>query len=521
MAEDKEKEGGAKQNKEFQALIRNAQKRKQQGEIRNALKAYLEALKLAPNLPDLHYEIGRLFEEEKEIDNAIHYYHNALHLRPHYADVHYQLALIHEQQKEINYAIQHYDSAIQAKPDFFQALNNLGNIYQEQGVFSKASRYYKQALKIKPNDVQLLNNLALSLNERKLDTDSDELYQHLLKLDPKNVEVHWNYGQLLLKTGEYARGWKEFEYRFKRSNYELICYPHRYPKEKKWKGTALPIKNGQEAKLLIHFEQGRGDIIQFVRFLPQAKERAQAKIIFHCPQDLARLFNGQLGIHQIIPYEQKPVEPDKYTAWASLLSLPALLDTKEETFSHYVPYLKANMSLAAAWRLRLDHLAQRKMRIGIVWAGNPNHSQDHLRSCQLEHFAPLLNIKEVYWFSLQKGPASRALFTPRGQTLVRHTGLINFTDQITDFAETAAVLLNLDLVITVDTAVAHLAGALGKPVWLLLSYVNDWRWMYERQDSPWYPSASLFRQKKPNDWTGLMQEVHHELLRVLENIRIL
>lgn len=520
MAEKKEKESGAQQNKEFQSLIRHAQKYLQAGETHNALKTYLEALKLAPNLPDLHYQVGHLFESIQEIDNAIHYYHNALHLRPHYADVHYQLALIYEARKEWNYAIQHYESAIHAKPDFFQAFNNLGNLYQEQGNFEKASQYYKEALRIKPNDLKLLNNLALSLNERRLDSESNELYQQILKLDPKNVEVHWNYGQLLLKMGNYTQGWPEYEYRFKRDNYETLCYPHRYPEKSKWKGTSLENKTGEKPTLFIHFEQGRGDILQFVRYIPLAKARSQAKIIFHCPTDLVRLLNGQLEIDKIIEYQQAPVDMTQYSAWISLLSLPAILDVKEETLIKTVPYLKPNMSLATAWGLRLDHLNNKKMRIGIVWAGNPTHSQDAYRSCQLEDFTPLLQIKEVYWISLQKGQVARVVFTPRGQTFVRHTGLICFADQLTDFAETAAVILNLDLIITVDTAVAHLAGALGKPVWLLLPYINDWRWMYDRHDSIWYPSIYIFRQEKINDWKNVFQKASDELVKILNQIRL-
>ncbi len=267
-----------------------------------------------------------------------------------------------------------------------------------------------------------------------------------------------------------------------------------------WNGESLDGKT-----ILLHAEQGFGDTLQFIRYAPQVAKRG-GSVIVECPIELSTILRGVEGINRIIT---KGDSWPSYDVQSSIMSLPLIFGTTPDTIPSQ-PYLSVPPDRIAAWRERLGNPDARH-RVGIVWAGRPEHKNDRRRSMRLDQFAPLTEIKSANFFTLQKGPAAaQAATPPPGMSL------IDFTSDLHDFVETAALITNLDLVICVDTSIAHLAGAIGKPVWLLLPHAPDWRWMLNRTDTPWYPTMRLFRQPSPGDWPAVMADVTRALAQRCE-----
>jgi hypothetical protein len=267
-----------------------------------------------------------------------------------------------------------------------------------------------------------------------------------------------------------------------------------------WDGSYL---NGKS--ILVYTEQGIGDSIQFVRYLPMVKEQSGC-VIVECQQSLCRLLKNCVGIDEIIEMTSHGKSPMKFDVQIPLLSLPGIFDATVDSIPQNLSYIKPDPVLVSQWRSMFD--CDNNLKVGIVWAGNPKHKNDRNRSCSLKDFAHLTSIRGLTFYSLQKGLASvEANNHPKGMKI------INLDNELNDFADTAAAIDNLDLVIAVDTAVAHLAGAIGKPVWTLLPFVPDWRWMLKRSDSPWYPSMRLFRQRQLYDWDGVFDQVRKSLFK--------
>jgi hypothetical protein len=273
-------------------------------------------------------------------------------------------------------------------------------------------------------------------------------------------------------------------------------YPLR-PQSPRWDGKPYP-----KAVILIHDEQGLGDTLQFVRYMPLVKERC-AKTILETRKELVSLLAGVPGIDEIV------IRPDRASMQAPcdfhmpLMSLPGLFQTTPETIPGGVPYLQADSEKSEAWS---SSLPSDGLRVGLVWAGRPQHTNDKNRSCRLADLMPLLTLEDTIFVSLQKGPASEQL-----KELPKEVSVLDINQQLQDFSDTAAVVTNLDVVVTVDTAMAHLAGAMGKQAFLLVPFIPDWRWGARRLDSPWYPSMRLFRQSKPNEWPAVVSRVHKAL----------
>jgi hypothetical protein len=310
-----------------------------------------------------------------------------------------------------------------------------------------------------------------------------------IALQPDASTAHFNLGLTLLLKGQLAEGFKQMQWRFKtpemRSFRPKLAQPL-------WDGSDLP---GQQ--ILLYGEQGLGDIIMFSRYAPLVASRG-ARVLLMVPPPLVSLMQTLDGVESVIPATQ-PL-PD-FDVHAPLMSLPMIFGHDESTIPSKAPYLRADPVRAEAWKSRLaDHLHQRA--VGLAWAGNPKHRNDRNRSVPPAQLAPLAAVQSVAWVSLQKEASSSDR---------PNLPLLDWTSQLSDFADTAALIHNLDLVITVDTAVAHLAGAIGKPTWLLLPYVPDWRWMLNRADSPWYPSMRLFRQTQRGDWSAPVQTIVGEL----------
>jgi hypothetical protein len=311
-----------------------------------------------------------------------------------------------------------------------------------------------------------------------------ECNQQALTLEPNNANAHWNKAQILLLLGRIKEGWKEYEWRKKCADFSLLVWQ---PGGPPWDGSDLDGKT-----ILIYCEQGFGDSIQFIRYARLLAEMG-AQVIVKCQPKLQALFKTIPGVDRAITRSDKTAP---YHFQASLLSLPCLLKTDIETIPAQVPYLFLPTQASR------DLISDGKRKIGIVWAGSPSHKNDQNRSMSLKHFEPLLDIDEITFYSLQFGERSQDIIS-----LGFDHALTNLEQDLDGFMPTAAMLEKLDLIISVDTSTAHLAGALGRPIWTLLSFVPDWRWMLGRDDSPWYPTMRLFRQSAPGDWKGVIEDV--------------
>lgn len=374
-------------------------------------------------------------------------------------------------------------------PDFH---NNLGLCLRIQGRLDEAITAYRQALAINPRYAAAHNNLGLDLQATGNCTEAVTHYEEAIRQQPDFAEAHWNLGLARLLLGDLTRGWSEYEWR-------LRCQPFSadgltLDKMALWQGQPLDGKT-----LLVRREQGAGDTLQFLRFVPELI-RHGARVLLDVPSELAALTTS-LGAGIELIDRNAPLPHFDY--YINLLSLPHRLGITLENLSAKTPYLHPEERRVTLWQERLKNYTER--RIGLVWGGNPNHTNDRNRSCPLLTLQPLFEIPGVTWFSLQKGDSVIQLAAQASGTLV------DLGPQLHDYSDTAAALQAMDLLITVDTSVAHLAGTIGTPVWVLLPYAPDWRWLIVRNDSPWYPSMRLFRQWKPSDWDGVCAQLKNAL----------
>jgi len=317
-------------------------------------------------------------------------------------------------------------------------------------------------------------------------------FEQAIAAEPKFAEAHWNLGLALLTLGELPRGWREYEWR-------LQCQPFgddglNLAGVTPWRGEPLAGRT-----LLVRREQGAGDTAQFLRFLPGLCDRG-ARVLLHVRPEMAALARSVDPRAELVDPAAPLPAPDYYV---NLLSLPRWLEVTLDVLPGPMPYLHADPARSEHWRSRLAGYPGR--RIGLVWGGNPKHKNDRNRSCPLAVFKPLLDLPGISWFSLQKGDPARQLAE------LDRSGIIDLGSDLKDFADTAAVLDNLDLLITVDTSVAHVAGALGRPAWVMIPKAPDWRWLLDREDSPWYPSLRLFRQEGVSGWHGVRDRIAEAL----------
>lgn len=322
-----------------------------------------------------------------------------------------------------------------------------------------------------------------------------KLYEQALNVEPEHPVVHLNRGVALLLKGRWPEGWKEYEWRIK-CDVPRPIYPHRLS-GCRWKGGPFSGQN-----LLVHGEQGLGDAIQFARFLPMVKARG-GRVVLETHASLIKLFETLDGVDQIVELSSHQAPQIDYDTYIPLCSLAGLFGATPQNIPGTVPYLHADPQKTAQWR---TCLAPDTFNIGIVWAGSDTYPE---RSCSLKDFAGLGQIPGINWIGLQKGPAAKQVGHASGFEIA------NWGEAFRDFSDTAAAMANLDLIISIDTSVAHLAGALGKPVWLLLPRVPDWRWLLGRADTPWYPSMRLFRQSKQTDWHTVMEQIALGLQRIV------
>ena len=387
-------------------------------------------------------------------------------------------------QRKYDEALAVYGQLVTDTPLLFAAWNNQGTTLLEMGRFEEAVASYLQALELAPDTHDARVALATCYQALGMVEEALTACETVLAADPGNAEAHWNRSLLLLLQGDYQEGWREYEWRWKKRNFSS---PQRNFPQPRWHGEAAPGKT-----ILVHAEQGFGDTLQFCRYVPLLTALG-ARVIFECHPPLVNLMSSLGGDVKVIGMGQPLPHFDLHVP---LLSLPLIFNTTLETIPDTTPYLKTSAA-DLTWR----HLVpeDKLLKVGLCWAGKTY--PDPRRSCPSKLLAPLAGIEGVAWYSLQLGWQEELPFP-----------MIDLTSHFRDFSDTATLIAQLDLVVTVDTAIAHLAGALCKPVCLMLPYASDWRWLTAREDSPWYPTMKLFRQGKPDSWQEIVQRVRKYLV---------
>jgi tetratricopeptide (TPR) repeat protein len=460
------------------------------GRLDDAISCLDLAAQILNGMAGVHNNLGIAFRRKGELNRAIAWYGQALSLQPDYAEAANNLGEALFQNGQIEPAIAACRQALAMRPDYLEAELNLGNALRRAGRPREAVEAYEKAQALRPNYAPAHDNMANAFNAMGEFEQAERHYRRAAELDPAYPSPRWNLGLIHLRRGEFERGWELYDWRLKMPGMNLRADVPGAA----WDGSELGGR-----RILLVAEQGLGDAIQFVRYAPMVRRRG-GRVVLACPRELLSLLSRADGVDEAIAVDGPLPGAEAHCA---LLSLPRIFGTNLSNIPGHVPYLAAEPALKEQWRARMDE-DQRPAdqsraappRIGLAWAGGPRHREDHLRSFSLSVLAPLVEARpEARFFSLQVGEASWEVSGPPPGMEI--SGICS---QVKDFSDTAAIIENLDLVITADTAVAHLAGALGKPVWVMLPFVADWRWMSGRTDSPWYPTMRLFRQEKAGDW---------------------
>jgi tetratricopeptide (TPR) repeat protein len=458
-----------------------------------AVVHFAKAVELEPERPEAHYNLGRAQQGLGRLTQARESYERAIALRPDYPEANNSLAVVLAP-NEPEQALACFRRAIAARPEYADAHNNMGIALQELGRHEQAVASYRQALALKPDHAEAHNNLGLSLRDLDRHEEALACFEMAQAIKPDYVDAHVNEALVRLALGDYARGWKKYPWRLLTANFS-----------KGKKRPAQPLWLGHwdisDKTILLHGEQGLGDTIQFARFVP-AVAQLGGKVVLAVQRPLTALMAGLQGA-SVVRGQGDPVPA--FDAFCPLPSLPLAFKTTLETVPADVPYLSAPAHRVAQWRPLLDALP--RPRVGLMWTrGGSPHDR---RSVPLRLLLPLLELRGIQFVALQKE-------LPERETgLFASTGVPSFFgERLTDLADTAAIIAMLDLVITIDTSIAHVAGALGKPMWVLLPYAADWRWLRQRSDSPWYPTARLFRQPAPGDWQGALRQVAEGLRKL-------
>jgi tetratricopeptide (TPR) repeat protein len=476
-----------------EAIANFAQALVDAGAYDDAVTACRHAIALRPGHAEAYLALGNALRGLARWEEAITAYRQALALRPNAAAAWNNLGIALTERGDLVAAVEALQRAILFEPANPALQTNLAATLRKLGDLDGALRACRLALELKPDHVEAYNGLGLVLADQSRLAESEAAFRQALALAPDYADAHLGLALTLLLQGRLPEGWAQYEWRWRCP--PLVHLPRRFSKPL-WDGSDLAGRT-----LLLHAEQGFGDTLQFVRFLAQAPAWG-GPVVLECQPPLHRLLRMSFPAVPLVA-RGEPLPP--FDVQAPLLRVPHLLGTTLDTLPAATPYLRVDAGLAAAWAARLAGPPGR--RVGLVWSGNPDHREDHRRTLPPDYLAPLLAAgagaaPPVRFFSLQKGERAARL-----ADLQAHAPVADLGPDLADFADTAAALLSLDLVITVDTAVAHLAGALGRPVWTLLAYAADWRWLRGRDDSPWYPTMRLFRQDGPGDWSPVIARV--------------
>ncbi len=458
----------------------------QEGRWAEAERIYGEVLASHPEHPDALHLLGVLRAQTGNAQAAAVLIARAIEQNPQAPAYHNNLGNVMQDLGRLEESLLCYEEALRLAPDYFEALVNRGNALNKLDRFAEALSCYLEAQRLRPEDASVYVNLGRALVEEGLLEEGLACIAEALRLEPENAQGHAVRALALLLRGDLRRGFAEYEWRWR-----LESGRRRAFSQPLWDGAPL-----EGRRILLHAEQGLGDTIQFLRYAPLVAARG-GRVIVECQRGLVELAATVEGVEQAVAAGDPLPEFDLH---APLLSLARIVDTTLETIPARTPYLRGPASAEPPLP------EEAALRVGLAWAGNPAHANDRRRSLDLAALGPLGGVEGVVLLSLQKGPrAEQAEKPPGGLRLVR------LPDPWNDLPWLAAVIERLDLVITVDTMHAHLAGALGRPVWVLLPFAPDWRWMLGRDDSPWYPTMRLFRQPARGAWSAVIERVANEL----------
>jgi Flp pilus assembly protein TadD len=458
----------------------------QRGDHAAAIDLIGQAITLKPDFADFRTNmaaalkaVGRLAEAEAECRRAIA-------LTPQSAKAFYALATILQLQGRLDDALDAYRQTLALSPGHADARANLGTTLLAAGRLDEAAHECERSVAERSGNPHAHYNLGLVRQEQGRPRDAIACYRQAIALNPDYADAHWNAALQHLALGEYASGWAQYEWRWRRPN-----YPAKRFAERAWDGGNLTGRT-----ILLTAEQGFGDTFQFIRYAAHVK-RLAGTVIVECQPALKQALAYTAGIDRLVGQGEPLPAFDRH---AAMLSLPRLLGAELDNIPAKTPYIRPDPLRVAAWRGRIKRDAGRN--VGLVWRGNPGNSDDWKRSMDIETATRLTGIPGINLFGLQIDATADEI----GR--LSHDGAFrDYGPDLSDWADTAALIATLDLVITVDTAVAHLAGAMGRPVWVMLSAVPHWSWLRERRDSPWYPTARLFRQTSPGDWRGVVDAV--------------
>ena len=458
----------------------------------HAARHFETALTLEPKRPEANYNLGHALQTLDRRGEARACYERAIALRPDYVEAHNSLGVLLAPDRP-DEALASFERAVAIRPGFADAHNNAGNVLHDLGRHNDALASYRRALAAKPDHAAAHNNVGMALRELNRHEEAVASFEMAQTIKPDYVEAHVNESLVRLALGDYATGWKKYAWRRLTANFS---YGRKNPPRPLWLGQwDIAGKT-----ILLHGEQGLGDTIHFCRYVPLVAEQG-ARIVLAVQRPLAALISTLAGV-SVLRAQGEPIPP--FDGYCPLPSLPLAFKTTLESSPAHMPYLSAPPDRIERWRPIIGVIG--RPRIGLMWAGAGGTPHNRRRSIALRLLAPLLDLPNFHFVALQKE-------IPDDDVAHLHaSGMASFLgERQADLADAAAMIAMLDLVITVDTSIAHVAGAMGKPVWVLLPFSADWRWLRGRSDTPWYPSARLFRQPTPGDWQSVVMQVERAL----------
>lgn len=460
------------------------------GDLEHGILAFCKAIELKPEYSQAYNNLGLVFLQKNQLPEAEAFFQRALQLAPEDFHIYHNIGLLLLEKKHYIEAKYYFEQSIQLCPGLAEGYNHLGIAHEELNEDDEAEAAYRKALTLNALYAEAYYNLGNLLKTDKRLAEAEALYKKALTVKSNFQQAQFALSSLYLLQGRFDEGWAKYD------EFRIQSFSKKPDSIPCWQGEDL---SGQS--ILLFYEQGFGDTIQFVRYVREVAEQA-AKTTVWLQQPLASLFGYVFP--QVKIYCNSKAPTDQYDVACAIPSLPRLLKATEENLSGE-PYIKPLPQVVKHWQKKLQvKVSSQNQRIGLVWSGNPAHHNDHNRSIPLNLFQELFALPHIAWISLQVGDRAQ-------EAQEFSSNLLDFSAELTDFAQTSGLIHHLDLVISVDSAVAHLAGAMGKRTWLLLPFDPDWRWQQERCDSPWYDSIRLFRQKSKGNWQDVIQKVKNEL----------
>lgn len=510
----------------------------QQGNAQASIEFIEQAIAINPDIPEFHVNLANALQTLNHCDKAIAHLAQAISLNTQSAEAHFTLGNILSEQKKYDESITEHEKVIAINPIHWGAHNNLGNVYQKLDQHEKAIRLYENILSHNPNDLGTYYNLANSFKSTNQLDRAIVAFQKVVTLDHSHADAYFDLGKLYAEVDDTEKSINHYDKSTQLNpNYKKLAFNHSaiyltqgklklgfYLYENRWsqydsnQHTPHPLWLGEESidgkNLLILYEQGLGDTIQMIRYV-SLLQKNHVNCWIQIPTTLLSLMERSFkNIKWIMlaPAFSKdtflvPLKPIKGIDYCTYtMSLPLAMKTFEESdIPNHTPYLIADVGKSQKWRKKLGN--SNKLKVGLVWRGNPTNQTDYYRSMSLSILEPLFDIKNIEFITIQKD-----LTNDEKNILSKHENVSSYDNELVNFDESAALIMNLDVVISICSSPAHLAAALGKNTWVMLPLRSDWRWLLDRHDSPWYPSARLFRQSKDGDWSDVLQKVKEALI---------